>query len=325
MVSPSVIKEVDGQAYAWQEGPRKAVARPSPATQGFRSIYDVPSEEITRITEIRSDIRERWKKVPVAFAGMAPLRSDTIREPNMVLSRFPGLLEAYPHLTDESLIRVFNNFLTAEEKIGENIDVPGAEPLIHLAWSEFMNADARAHRVAGFLNEVARIGALMAAGRDITAIGAEMPETTFKGWSTHLSRIDGMIRPKTMTFRPEVDAIEDGRKAIEVKNAVFTKRTFIKYALMLLEQGASPEHPVVVSKGERESRRQILGAIRFVNQLIYYGELLESSSIEMFEYHLTSVKRVPDPVISAAYGFLGEESFRMIQYDHMFAKEGIVI
>lgn len=293
--------------------------------EGFRSVHSLPPGKLERVTKIRSDIRERWQKIPVAFAGKGPLDPDTIREAKMVLSRFTGLIQAYPSLSDENMIRLFDNFLVAEEAVGENTEIPGAESIIHLAWSEFMNWRAPAHRVAGYLNEIARIGALMASGRRITAVGVEMPEITIKAWSTHLNRTDGMIRPKVHTLRPEVDAIEDGRKAIEIKNASLSKKTFVKHVLMLLEQGAAPEYPIMVSEGERQSHRQILGAIRFVDQLIYYKKILESPPLEKFEYLLTSVKRVPDPIISAAYGFIGEENFRMIQYDHMFSSEGIVI
>jgi hypothetical protein len=321
----SVIKEVDGMSYAWTENPPETLGRTPHVTEGFRSIYAVPPEDLDRVTEIRSDIRDSWQRIPVAFAGKGPLSSDTIREANMVLSRCTGLLGAYPNLADENLIRMFDNFLTAEEKIGGSIGIPGAESIVHLAWSEFMNWRAPAHRVAGFLNEIARIGALMASGRRITAVGMELPEMTLKAWSTHLNRTDGMIRPKVHTLRPEVDAIEDGRKAIEIKNASLTKKTFRKYVLMLLEQGAAPGYPVRISEGERESHRQILSAIRFVNQLIYYRGILESSPLHMVEYHMTSVKRVPDSIISAAYGFMGDDSFKMIQYDHMFSDDGIVL
>jgi hypothetical protein len=321
----SVIREENGMAYAWTDSPPETLGQTPHVTEGFRSIYDVPPEELDRVTEIRSDIRESWRKIPVAFVGKGPLGPETIREGRVVLSRFTGLLEAYPNLTDENLIRMFDNFIRAEDIVNKGEDIPGAESIVHLAWSTFMNCRAPAYRVAGFLNEIARIGAFMASGKRITAVGAEMPEMTLKAWSTHLNRTDGMIRPKVHTLRPEVDAIEDGRKAIEIKSVSFAKRTFREYALKLLEQGDAPEHPVMISANLGTSHRSILGAIRFVNQLLYYRKILEIPPLERLEYHLTSVKRIPDSIISAAYGFMGEDYFRMIQYDHMFSDDGIVL
>lgn len=292
--------------------------------EGFRSVHSISPEEMERVAEVRSHTRRCWKEIPLTFTTRGPLKPKSINEAKKVINRFTGLLEAYPNLTDENLIRMFDNFLLAEEWIDAHIDVPGAAPIMHLAWSEFMNWRAPAHRVAGYLNEIARIGALMAKGRNITAVGAKMPEITIKAWSTDVSWTNGKIRPKKLTLRPEIDAIENGIKAIEIKNASLSKRTFVNYALKLLEQGDAPEYPLMIEEGERQARRQILSAIRFVNQLLYYRKVIENPPLNMLEYQLTSVRRIPDSIVSAMYGFMGE-NFMMIQYDHMFSSDGIVI
>jgi hypothetical protein len=293
-------------------------------TESFRSL-EVRSEEFEKVMAIRSELKERWRLTAAATAGKGPMKHDTSNQAMVVMGRFTGLLSAYSALPDHNVIRLFNDFLAADEVLANNIEIPGASALIGLSWSAFLDERAPAHRVAGYLNEVARIGALLASGRRITGIGVEMPEITLRMWSTFISRTNNVIRPKFQTLRPEVDAIEDERKAIEIKNASFAKRTFREYALKLLEQGDAPKHPVMISEECGISRRAILSAIRFINQLIYFKALIEGSEIDRYEYLLTSVKRIPDPIVSAAYAFMGEDNFRIIQYDHMFSNDGIVI
>jgi len=292
--------------------------------ESFRSTKD-RSEELERVMEIRSDVKQSWRVSGADMAGNVAIKDYTSSQAMAVMGRFAGLLKAYSTSSDQNVIRLFNNFLASDEILAGHIEIPGASSLMQLSWSAFLDGRMPAYRVIGYLNEVARIGALLASGRRITAIGVEMPEITLKMWSTFICRTNKVIRPKLQTLRPEVDAIEGDRKAIEIKSASFAKRPFREYALKLLEQGDTPEHPVMITEESGTSRRAILSAIRFVNQLIYIKALMEGSEIDRYEYLLTSVKRVPDPIASAAYALLGEDNFRIVQYDHMFSDKGIVI
>jgi hypothetical protein len=249
----------------------------------------------------------------------------TAEQGMIALSPLLGLLEAYSESSDENIIRLFDGFLSAEETLGKHAHIPGIEGLVRLAWRAFLNGRTPPFRVTGYLNEVARIGALLASGRRITGVGVEMPKITVRAWSGRINRSSPVIWPKKHTLRPEIDVMEEGRKGIEIKHASFAKRTFREYTLKLLEQGIEPRDPIRIPEGRKVSPRLIEGAIRFVNQMIYYRKLMDGGHLDKVEYLLTSVKRVPEEITSAAHAFLGEENFRFIQYDGMFSNEGTVI
>jgi len=294
-------------------------------TESFRNVSDQAPVELERMVSVRNQVKERWRMVPTSFAENGPMDYRTAEQGMIALSPLTGLLEAYSESSDENIIRLFDGFLAAEETLGKHAHIPGIETIVRLAWRAFLNGRTPPFRVTGYLNEVARIGALLASGRRITGVGVEMPEITVRAWSSRINRSSRIIWPKKLTLRPEIDVLEEGKKGIEIKYASFAKRTFREYTLRLFEQGVDPKDPIRIPEERKVSPRLIESAIRFVNQLIYYRELMDGGHLEKMEYLLTSVKRVPEELSSAVYAFLGEENFRFIQYDGMFSREGTVI
>lgn len=295
-------------------------------TKSFRSVRSNSFLGTEKITSTMDIVRRRWGELGPVSDGtiVAP---EAAKETMAILNRFPGLLEANPSLSEEELIGLFDNFIHADNTLAGNSSVPGINSLISLTWGELMNPKAMFRRVNGYINETARVSALLVAGRKIMGVGVEMPAIKIKAWSTHINRCDGKIRPKMQTLKPEVDVIEFGGRAIEIKQASFTRsEKLIYYILRLLEQGSSPEQPVELSNASEMTRRTAFTAIRFVNQLLYYKELLRISPLKMIEYDITAPKRpMPTLIASAAYAFMGEENFRIIQYDDMFSSEGAEI